>query len=99
MKKTDPIPRHLKAGSREMYRRLLADFHIDDAAGKALLLAACEARQRAEEARLAMAKSGACVPDRFGQLKPSPWTAIERDSRGQMIAALRALRLAPGDEQ
>lgn len=97
MTKSYPTPRHLKAGARLMYQQLQSDFDVSDAAGKALLLAAAEARQRAEEARLAMAKSGAVVADRFGQLKPSPWAAIERDSRASMVSALRALRLAPGD--
>ncbi|MDP3949603.1 hypothetical protein, partial [Microbacterium sp.] len=77
MTKKDAIPKHLKAGSRQMYLRLLADYHIDDAAGKALLLAACEARQRTEQARLEIAKGGAVLPDRFGQMKASPWAAIE----------------------
>lgn len=99
MKKNDAVPRHLKAGARAMWKQLLADYEISDSAGKALLLAACEARQRAEEARIAIAKSGAVVTDRFGQEKASPWCAIERDSRASMISALRALRLSPGDAE
>lgn len=98
MKKSDAIPKHLAGTSRELWRRLRADYEIDDAAGQALLQAACEAYQRAQEARAAIDKAGAVTADRFGQLKAHPAIAIERDSRAAMISALRALRLAPGGE-
>ena len=99
MKKTDGIPGHLKTHARAMWQKLHADYTIDDAAGLALLGAACSAYQRAEEARALIDKAGAVITDRFGQSKAHPACAIERDARGQMISALRALRLAPGDEQ
>ena len=99
MKKTDAIPKHLKASARRMWERLRADYHINDAAGLSLLQAACESFQRAEDARATIDKAGAVLSDRFGQLKAHPACAIERDARGQMIAALRALRLAPGDAE
>lgn len=92
MKKSDP-PRHLKAAGRAMWRRLMADYPLEDAGAQALLLAACEAAQRAEEARALVDRDGAIVLDRFGQRKPHPGVQIERDARTQMIAALRALRL------
>ena len=94
MKKSD-VPKHLKAGAAEMWRRLRADYVVDDGAGLALLQAACEAFQRSQEARIQIDKDGAVLTDRFGQQKAHPGCAIERDARGQMIAALRALRLAP----
>jgi P27 family predicted phage terminase small subunit len=99
MKKSDAIPKHLKADARRMWQRLTADYDISDGAGKALLQAACEAYQRAQEARQIIDKAGAVLADRFGQLKPHPACAIERDSRSAMIAALRALRLAPTEAQ
>lgn len=98
MKISDP-PKHLKADARRMWQRLRAEYELDDSAALALLQAACEAYQRAQEARAAIDKAGAVVPDRFGQLKQHPSVTIERDSRGQMIAALRALRLSPGEGQ
>ena len=98
MKKSDPIPKHLKADARRMWQKLQADYVLDDAAALMLLGAACEAYQRAHEARIAIDNDGAVLTDRFGQLKAHPACAIERDARGQMIAALRALRLSPGDE-
>ena len=38
------------------------------------------------------------LTDRFGQKKAHPATSIERDARAQVIAAIRALRLAPDVE-
>lgn len=93
MKKSAEPPRHLKAGARRMWRELQHDYMLDDAAGVALLRAACEAFARAEEARAKIAQNGAVVEDRFGQPKMSPWVLIERDARGAMVGALRALRL------
>ena len=93
MKKTPDPPRHLRAGARKMWRQLQDDYALDDAAAMALLRASCESFQRAEQARTMIAKDGAVVKDRFGQLKAHPACAIERDARGAMIAAIRALRL------
>lgn len=98
MKKSD-VPKHLKAGAAEMWKRLRADFVLDDAGALALLQAACEAFQRAQEARAEIDRDGVVLTDRFGQYKAHPAVAIERDARGQMIAALRALRLAPAEDQ
>lgn len=98
MKKSAP-PKHLTGETRKMWDRLQADYVLDDAAAMSLLQAACEAFQRAQEARALIDKEGAVLKDRFGQLKAHPAAAIERDSRGQMISALRALRLAPEDAQ
>ena len=97
MRKPDLIPKHLKADARRMWQRLMADYQLDDSAALALLQAACEAYQRAQEARALIDKAGAVITDRFDQLKSHPAVAIERDSRAQMISALRALRLSPED--
>ena len=47
---------------------------------------------------LEAARDGQTVEDRFGQAKPHPLLAAERDARAQMLAALRALdlELLPG---
>jgi len=92
------IPRHLNTKAKKFYKEIFQDFTIDDAAGRSLLLAAAEAYQRCNEAREIIKKSGGCViTDRFGQVKPHPAVSIERDARTQVIAALRALNLNPGD--
>jgi P27 family predicted phage terminase small subunit len=90
-------PKHLKTASKRLWEKLLSDYHIDDSAGLALLEAACFAYQRGEEARELVRREGLTVTDRFKQIRPHPGVAIERDSRAQMIAALRALKLAPSE--
>lgn len=91
-------PKHLTAPAKAMWKRLLEGYELDDAAGLTLLQAACEAFDRAEQARKAIEADGAILKDRFGQLKPHPAVAIERDARGQLIGAIRALKLGPGEE-
>ena len=92
-------PKHLSAEARKLWTELRTDYGIDDSAGLTLLRAACEAHDRAQEARKMIGKDGMVSTDRFGQQKPHPAVAIERDARTQVMAALRALKLAPGDEQ
>jgi phage terminase small subunit len=96
--KTTP-PSHLGATGKALWTSLFRDYEIGDGAGLALLRAAAEAADRAEGARLEIKRDGITVADRFGQRKPHPSIATERDARGQMIAALRALKLAPGAAQ
>jgi phage terminase small subunit len=36
---------------------------------------------------------GQMITDRFGQMKPHPLLATERNARGQMLAALKQLEL------
>lgn len=88
-------PKHLTAEGRTLWAKLREEFDIDDAAGLALLRAACEAHDRAQQARTMIAAEGLVTVDRFDQRKPHPAVAIERDARTQIMAALRALRLAP----
>lgn len=81
-------PRHLSSESKRLYRRLVADYDLAAEPHALRVLAlACEALDRAEEARVRVDAEGMTVPDRFGQLKPHPAVAIERDS------AIRAARL------
>jgi P27 family predicted phage terminase small subunit len=96
--KKSPIkqpPKHLRAAARRMWDRLCLDFCIDDSAGLYLLECACTAYQCSEDARRLVRREGLTVTDRFGQCRSHPGCAIERDARGQMISALRALKLSP----
>lgn len=95
--KTD-VPKHLRGEGKALWTRLRADYVIDDAGGLTILRTICEAQDRIAEMRAVVDKEGAFVADRFGQKKPHPALAVERDSRMTLIAGFRALRLAPGDE-
>jgi P27 family predicted phage terminase small subunit len=86
-------PRHLGRPGRALWGAIQADFAIADAGGLALLIAACEARDRAEAAREEIAKAGMTFTDSKGNPRQHPLLVIERDSRAAMVAAIRALGL------
>lgn len=69
------------------WRTVLATFDLD-ATHLALLRAACEQLDRADQARLVIKKSGVTFSDRFGQLRDNPACMIERNA----LNAYRLLR-------
>jgi hypothetical protein len=91
-------PSHLSSASKRLYRRLVADFALDrEPHAVRVLVLALEASDRAEEARAQLAEHGAVYEDRFGQPRPSPWVAIERDSRLAVARLFRELSLDAGE--
>jgi P27 family predicted phage terminase small subunit len=92
------VPKHLSSAAKRMWRDIRAVHVVDDADKIALLQAACEAFDRANEARAIISRDGLIVRDRFGQEKAHPACAVERDARAAMIAALRALKLADDED-
>ena len=96
--KNSPIkpPKPPKTLSREaaaLWRRLISEYGITDEGGLLLLGTAMEAFTRMREAQAALAKDGLVIRDSFGQIKAHPICVVERDSRAQMLAALKALNL------
>jgi phage terminase small subunit len=93
-KKADRAPRDLGAPGRSLWSQLAKAYNLDDEHGRAVLLLACRAQDRAESCRAAIeADGGPSVKDRFGQTKPHPLLAAERDARAQVLQALRQLSL------
>lgn len=93
MKKTAAKKSTLSPAAREWFDRLRSEYGIEDSAGLLLLQTAMEAFDRLAECQASIALHGASCADRFGQLKPHPLLGAERDARGQMLAALKALNL------
>lgn len=89
---TTKPPRHLKAATRRWYAGVVADYALDPHHVKLLILA-CEALDRYQEARQVLADQGMTYEDRFGAPKPRPEVAIERDSRLGFARLLRELGL------
>jgi phage terminase small subunit len=92
-------PEYLSEASREWWAVTVAEFDLEPHHIRLLTLAA-EAFDRAQEARERIAEDGAYVTDRFGQLRPHPGVAIERDSRLAFARMVRELNLsseAPSD--
>ncbi|RJQ72238.1 MAG: phage terminase small subunit P27 family [Desulfobacteraceae bacterium] len=91
-------PKHLKADGRSLWRRLLAEFEIEDSHGLALLQSACEALDRQKEAAAEIERHGLLITNpSTGAVKANPAATIERDARASMLHALRALNLDTED--
>ena len=86
-------PNGLSRQSAQLWRSILRDWAIEDSASLKVLEVGLRALDRSEQCRLSINKTGETVTDKFGQLKPHPLLAAERDSRAAFLAALRQLNL------
>jgi phage terminase small subunit len=84
----NPPPKHLSAARKRLWRHILARFGPLEAHTVELLRLACEALDRADEARAILAASTLVVEGRSGP-RAHPAVGIERDAR---LAAARLLR-------
>jgi phage terminase small subunit len=87
-------PKHLSKPSKSLWRKIVADYGLDDEAhALETLRLACEALDRGEQARAALAIHGTTYTDRAGAHRARPEVAIERDSRIAVMRAFRELSL------
>ena len=93
MKKTIRSPAHLSSEAKTIWKEILSEYQIEDAAGLRILRVSLEAFDRAQAAREAIDREGMTVTDKFEQMKPHPLLPIERDSRAAFLAGLKALNL------
>ncbi len=84
-----PLSREAKG----LRRRLTDEYHITDEAGVAILRTALEAFDRMRSCQRVIARDGLTVTDRWGQVKPHPLIAAERDARAAWLAGLKQLNL------
>ena len=99
-KPKDTPPAHLTARSKTFWRAMIADYALDDVPARELLMRACDAMDRADNARTILAEEGLTVTDRYGQVKPHPAAAIEVQNRTSVARLLRELRvLDPPEEE
>ena len=85
-------PRHLRAPTRRWFAGVLENFALEPHHVRLLTLA-CEAWDRCQEARGAIAKHGMIYEDRFGSPRLRPELGVERDSRAAFARLLRELGL------
>lgn len=90
-------PSGTRAAGRRLWRAVLGVYELDDVE-LAVLAEACHAADRAAEARAAVDAAGAIVDGRYGP-RAHPGVAIEREARGQVLAALRHLEREPVSAQ
>lgn len=86
-------PIHLSKEAKGIWKDILSEYSIDDAAGLRILRVSLESFDRAQAARETIDKEGMTVTDKFLQVKPHPLLPIERDSRAAFLAGLKALNL------
>jgi P27 family predicted phage terminase small subunit len=89
---TPKPPKTLSVAAKKLWRAIAQELELD-AGGFLMLNLLVEAWDRREQARQNINKTGAVLKDRFGQEKPSPWTAIERDATLSIQRSFRALGL------
>jgi phage terminase small subunit len=100
-KKGGSPPAHLLPATAKWFRAVLKDFDLEPHHVRLLTLAG-EAWDRGQQAREVIEKDGMTFADRFGQPKPRPEIAIERDSRIGFARLLRELALdidGPGESR
>lgn len=83
----------LSAEAENWRQRIIAEYEITDDAGLLLLQTALEAFDRLRNCQRDIGEAGETITDRFGQPKPHPLLAAERDSRAALMAGLKALNL------
>jgi len=85
-------PAHLRPETQAWWLHVVQSWELDQHHVRLLTLAA-EAFDRAVEARQVLERKGLTYKDRFGQPKPRPEVAIERDSRIAFARLVRELDL------
>jgi phage terminase small subunit len=86
-------PKHLESPERKLWTELTEQFAFADAASVAMLQVALESHMRARRCREKIDADGEAIQDRFGQTKPHPLLAAERDARAAFLSAMRTLNL------
>ena len=94
-------PSHFSADTKSWWSEVVDSFVLEDHHMR-LLLGACEAWDRAEQARREVKREGMFYEDRFGAPRVHPGVDVERKSRDQVRLLLRELGLdveAPNDSR
>lgn len=85
-------PQHLEAATRKWFIAVLEEFDLEEHHVRILTLA-CEAWDRAQQARELLAAEGIMTTDRYGAQKVHPAVAVERDARIAFARLVRELDL------
>jgi P27 family predicted phage terminase small subunit len=96
---TSKPPAHLRPDTRAWWQSVHQDYDLEEHHSR-LLTMACEAYDRAREAREILAKDGIVIGCREAAVRPHPCIAIERDSRiafARLVAQLNLDAEMPSD--
>jgi len=89
----DAAPAHLGEHGRRLWRDIITDHGIDDAAGRAMLLRACEALDRLKQVQAQIAADGLTTKGYRGQVRPHPLLVTEGEQTRIILACFRTLNL------
>ena len=92
MTRSPSAPKHLSTESKHLWRDILRDHEILDAAGFALLRQLCETLDDLRAAQTRVADDGLMIASERG-LRPHPLIAAISEHRRQILATIRALKL------
>lgn len=89
----NPAPSGLSPAANAWWKRLHAEFDLDDSGAAFLLETALRAFDRMNEAGALVDQHGVAFMDRYSQLRANPAVAAERDARAAMLSAFKQLGL------
>ena len=88
-----PPPEHLSAQAAAWWTTINDEFELDDAHSQWLLLVAAEAFSRLRDAQHIVKKEGLTITSPTGVVSAHPMLRVERETRSQLLQALRHLCL------
>ena len=86
-------PAHLSPPMTAFWNAVVDHYVLDDPPALELLRRACEASDRADQAREVIDREGPTIVTRHGEVKVHPAVAVERDARTAVRQFLRELRI------
>ena len=86
-------PAHLGEPERTIWTNVFLDYRQSTRLAIDVLRSGLESHQRARECRETIARDGATVTGRDGQLRAHPLLSVERDARAAWLAAVKLLGL------
>ncbi len=88
-----PPPEHLPAEAAAWWKAVNDEFELDDSHSQWLLLVAAEAFGRLRDAQHIVKKEGLTITSPRGVVSAHPMLRVERETRSQLLQALRHLCL------
>lgn len=95
-KQPSKLPAHLSRKTKTWATSVLREYDLSPTQLELLIMAG-EMRDQAELARVAVAKEGGVITDRFGQAKENPQAKLQRDCAMSCSRLLREIGLAVDD--
>lgn len=87
-------PRHLSAEAKRVWRRVMEEYAIDDAAGRLILEQALESLDRLREAQALLQRDGLIITTpATGAKHLHPAARVEKEARAALLTAWKALNL------